>query len=257
MPEPIYSTVTIESVEYEQDNNFSAQGDLIGSLPESAQGPFESGFDFFDDPVFAVGIHAVDPAIGTGDATNLDSLIGLRVLSTGTYTDLEVPIFPVTSFPELTDIGSGQTFPPNPDGETEVRAAIWDRLSPSGPPAPVGPVAPVAVSDPATITALDQNPNLDPTEVQKPVALAMDVDNELDEPIETLRVDEEFVGGETLATLTGSPLPIQPGADGVFDEITVVGEGTDVVVVALDGDGAQLGTSSEEVFSGEINPFFG
>jgi hypothetical protein len=273
MPAPIYSTVTVENVTYEQDNNFAGQGDLLGSLPEPAAGPFETDFDVFDDPVFAVGIHAVDPAIGSGDATNLDSLIGLRVLSTGTYTDLEVPIFPAVGFPELTDIQQGQTFPPNPDGETEVLAAIWTALSPQGLDEsdlpdnaddprqiddPLELVEPVAVSDSATISELDQNPALPATDVPRPVALAMDVDNELDEPIETLRVDEEFVGGETLATLTGDPLPIQPGADGVFEAVAVVDEGTDVTVVAFDGDGNQLGTSDEEVFGGgEINPFFG
>jgi hypothetical protein len=267
MPTPIYSTVTVASVAYEQENGFSGQADLLGSLPRAAA-ELRSGFDPFDDPVFAVGIHAVDPAIGSGDAANLDSLIGLRILEPGTYTDVTVPIFPVTGFPELTDVRAGQTFPPNPNGETEVRAAIWETLSPRGldgddPPddaddAPEDPfdlVDPFAVSAPATIADLDRNPALDPTDVSNPATLTLNVTNRLDEPVAKLRVEQPS-NGETIATLTDAPLPLAPDADGVFEDLGVVQAGTDVTVVALDGDGNEIGAGEGEASAGLPEPVF-
>ena len=270
MPAPIYSTVTVESVTYEQENNFVGQADFLGSIPGAAV-ELSNDFDAFDDPVFAVGIHAVGPAIGSGDATNLDSLIGLKILEPGTYTDVEVPIFPAVVFPELTDIQQGQTFPPNPNGETEVRAAIWEALRPSGldevdqpdnaddvPDDPFDLVDPFAVSAPATISDLDQSPTLEPTDSSTPTAIAMDLDNRLDDPIASIRVDEAF-GGPTLATLTGGPLPIPAGATQVrFEGIAVVGAGTTVEIVALDSDGNTLGTDTGGVSdAGELDPNFG
>jgi hypothetical protein len=270
MPAPIYSTVTVESVEYEQENNFAGQGDTIGSLPPESKS-LSRDFDFFDSSVFAVGIHAVDPAIGSGDATNLDSLIGLKILEPGSYTDVEVPIFPAVVFPELTDIQQGQTFPPNPNGETEVRAAIWEALSPSGldevdqpdnaddvPDDPFDLVDPFAVSAPATISDLDQSPTFEPTDSSTPTAIAMNLDNRLDDPIASIRVDEAF-GGPTLATLTGDPLPIPAGTTQVrFEDIAVVGAGTTVEIVALDSDGNTLDTDTEDVSDGgELDPNFG
>ena len=271
MPEPIYSTVTVESVEYTQENNFAGQGDLIGSLPDPAGPPIDEGedFDFFDSPVFAVGIHAVDPAIGSGDATNLDSLIGLKLLQPGTHTDVTVPIFPVTSFPELTEIQPGQTFPPNPEGGTVVRAAIWEALSLSGldeedqpdnaddvPDDPLDLVEPFAVSQPAAISDLDQNDSIPPTDLPNPTVLRIDADNETGTTIARIEVREEFETGDLIAELTG--LDFGSGTDAVFENVAIVNEGTDLALIAFDGAGNELARSNEDVFGGgEINPYFG
>jgi hypothetical protein len=104
---------------------------------------------------------------------------------------------------------------------------------------------------------LDQNPALDPTGSSTPTAIAMDVDNQLDEPIASVRVDEAF-GGPTLATVTGDSLPIPAGADDVrLEDVAVVSAGTRVDVVALDSDGSTLDTTTEEVGDGELDPDFG
>jgi len=267
MPLPIYSTVTVESVEYTQENNFLGQADIIGSLPRPTVESLSSEFDFYDDSVFAVGIHAVDQAIGSGNARNLDSLIGLKILEPGAYTDVDVPIFPAVAYPELTEIQSGQTFPPNPDGETEVRAAIWETLTPSGPDsddfpdnsddAPENPldlIEPFAVSPPATISALDQNTALSPTDIERPVALAIEVENRSDEPIVELRIEEEY--GGTVATVAGPPLPIAPDATQVLGDIVVVGENADFEIVALDGDGNQIDVDEIRASAGSPRPVF-
>jgi hypothetical protein len=266
MPSPIYSTVTVETVEFTQNNNFAAQGDLIGSLPGPAVESLGPDFDFFDGSVFAVGVHAVEPDIGSGSAGNLDSLIGLKILEPGTYTDVTVPIFPVTSFPDLTDIEPGQIFPPNPDGETEVQAAIWKALGPGGlddPPdnaddAPEDPsdlIEPFAVSQQATISNLDQNLALDPTDVSNPAVLAIDVTNRLEQPIAELRVTDSL-SEETFATLTGAPLPLEPDANEVFNNLAVLQEDTNVTVAAFDGDGNKIGTGDGRVPIGSPEPVF-
>jgi hypothetical protein len=267
MPAPFYSTVTVQNVTYEQENNFAGQGDIIGSLPPESKS-LSQDFDFFDSSVFAVGIHAVDPDIGSGDATNLDSLIGLKILEPGSYTDVEVPIFPVVSFPELTDIRPGQTFPPNPEGDTVVRAAIWEALTPAGvedPPDDVTDpedlldlVQPFAVSQPATISNLDQNPSIPPTDLPTPTVLRIDADNETGVPIERIEVRRGFPSGDLIAELTGDPLPFDSGTDAVFENVAVVDLGTDLTLVAFDGAGNELAESDETVFGGgETNPFFG
>jgi hypothetical protein len=258
MPSPIYSTVTVNTVEFTQDNNFAAQGDLIGSLPGPAVESLSPDLDIFDDPVFAVGIHAIEPDIGSGSAGNLDSLIGLKILEPGTYTDVTVPIFPVTGFPDLTDIEPEQIFPPNPDEETEVQAAIWKALRPGGlddPPDNADLIEPFAVSQQATISNLDQNSALDPTDVSNPAVLAIEVTNRLEQPIAELRVTDG-PSEETFATLTGAPLPLEPDANEVFNNLAVLQEDTNVTVAAFDGDGNKIGTGDGRVPIGSPEPVF-
>lgn len=146
-------------------------------------------------PAFILAIHAIDPPIGfdeelvssgPGDHDAFDSVIGFTIRESGAYDDVEVPVFPIDdALGVRTRIPEGQVFPPNPTGDTEVVAQLWTPIV-EEPPASVTEEEPVEpelpeisptpweflvkilelegepIRDGATVTALDQNPDVDP-----------------------------------------------------------------------------------------------
>ncbi|MEF8781292.1 MAG: hypothetical protein V5A46_11505 [Haloferacaceae archaeon] len=127
MPVPAYSTITVSEVTFDEATD-PVTVDAV--IPDFAR-EVDPG-----DPAFVVGIHAVDPAIGSGGATTLESLIGYKILSPGTHTDVTVPIFPTP----FASPDAGQVFPPAPDGTAEIEGAIWQDFE-SGSPVVSGAVA--------------------------------------------------------------------------------------------------------------------
>lgn len=175
---PIYSTVTVETVDTtdvaEDLNPFpGSPGEL---LPEGVDpnGLVGSGTD-----VFVLAIQALDPPIGGGVGTGssgpgdpdfFDSVIGMTVRSSGQYTDVEVPIYPIDGVSTARNrVPEGGTFPPNPMGDTTVIAQLWTpvslgegKITPFGIGIEILTIDGDPIRDEATITALDQNDTADP-----------------------------------------------------------------------------------------------
>lgn len=152
-PPTPYSTITVSEVSFTGNTGpVEAEG-----VPPFAYGPgLNPNFSTSVD-AFVVGIHAVDPPIGSGDPQSRDSLIGFKILETGEYTDIEVPIFPYRP-----DIGPAQVFPPTPDGTTEIKGTLWHDVG-----LDYGATQGViqidgSVNASANITDLDQNANRKP-----------------------------------------------------------------------------------------------
>jgi hypothetical protein len=150
-PSDPYSTITVSEVSF-TGNTGPVQAEAV---PPFAYGPGLDPDNFSTDvDAFVVGIHAVDPPIGSGDPQSRDSLIGFKILATGEYTDIEVPIFPYRP-----DIRPGQVFPPTPDGTTEIEGTLWHDIG-SDYGATQGVIRiDGSINASADITDLDQNPN--------------------------------------------------------------------------------------------------
>jgi hypothetical protein len=138
-------------------------GDSEGLIAE----PTDGEVPVSSEPAFVIAVHAVNPTVGSpeGDpATAPSTIIGLQVRAEDSYEDIEVPIFPTLQVfgPNLDPDGSilqpGQTFPPNPDGDTEVAVTLWQFVgSELGlQPKPIT-VDGNPIQDSAIVTALDQN----------------------------------------------------------------------------------------------------
>jgi hypothetical protein len=157
-PQP-YSTITVDEVAFTGNTGpVQAEG-----VPAFAYGPgldpenFTTGGSLSPIDAFVVGIHAVDPPVGSGDPQSRDSLIGFKILETGEYTDIEVPIFPYRP-----DIGPAQVFPPTPNGTTTIEGTLWHDVG-----LDYGATQGViqidgSVNASANIMDLDQNPNRGP-----------------------------------------------------------------------------------------------
>jgi len=133
------------------------------AVPPFAYGPgldpenFTTGGSLSPIDAFVVGIHAVDPPVGSGDPQSRDSLIGFKILETGEYTAIEVPIFPYRP-----DIRTAQVFPPTPNGTTRIEGTLWHDIG-----LDYGATQGVIqidgnVNASANIMDLDQNPNRSP-----------------------------------------------------------------------------------------------
>jgi len=176
---PGYATLTIESVEVQ--NGFAPNLDFTGTFAVRVP----DGVEFaFDDParvvppslvgleldelqekeVFYITIHSVDSGaagVGSGQLGDGSSLVGFKILETGSYTDVTVPIYPVGFRTDVKFLdGENQQFPPDGgDGSPTVQAAAYNELSFGD----VSPLSPVAASEPVTVTnGLDQNPDREP-----------------------------------------------------------------------------------------------
>lgn len=148
-----YSTITVSEVTF-TGNTGPVQAESVP--PFAFHSSLTPGFST-EEPAFVVGIHAVDPPIGSGDPQSLDSLIGLKILPTGEFQDIEVPIFLYRP-----DIRPGQVFPPTPNGTTTIEGTLWHDIG-----LDYGATQGVIQIDgemdvQANITDLDQNPNRDP-----------------------------------------------------------------------------------------------
>lgn len=123
---PAYSTITVDEVTFEQDTD---PIDLDSPYGEFIVPDFAREVDLAE-PAFVVGIHAVNPAIGSEEgAMDLESLIGYKILGPGTHTDVEVAIFPTP----FTNLEAGQVFPPAPDSEAEIVGAVWENFGVESP----------------------------------------------------------------------------------------------------------------------------
>jgi hypothetical protein len=150
---PIFSTVTVAEVSFTGETG-PVQAEAI---PSFAYGPgldpdnFSTGGENPTD-AFVVALHAVDPPKGSGNPEQQDSIIGFKILETGEYEDIEVPVFPY----ELLE----GVFPPNPTGDTTIVGTLWHDIG-----VDYGATQGVITSgEEATITGLDQNDDLDPIE---------------------------------------------------------------------------------------------
>jgi len=153
-PSDPYSTITVDEVAFTGDTG-PVQAEAV---PPFAYGPgLDPSNSSTSVDAFVVGIHAVDPPIGSGDPQSRDSLIGFKILATGEYTDIEVPIFPYRP-----DIRPGQVFPPTPDGTTEIMGTLWHDVG--GDYGATQGVIQIDgdISTSADIMDLDQNPSRNP-----------------------------------------------------------------------------------------------
>ncbi|WP_254838364.1 hypothetical protein [Natronomonas marina] len=173
----LYSTVTIERAEYTDDDLRRLPAPAVSTDPSESLVPVPPLVDpehlhGSDTPAFVVAIHAVDPPVGSGSPDDFSSVIGFRIREKGTYTEeFEVPIFPFTllngNVKRPNDRAPpGGTYPPNPDGDTEVVARLWGVTAEPIPDSgeftrAFGPLSDDP-GDSARITSLDRNPSLLP-----------------------------------------------------------------------------------------------
>jgi len=141
---PGYARLTVDSVNVQ--DGFGASADLTGT--------FAAGFEEVPvispsvsselggggTEVFVIGIHSVDPGtagIGSSLVGKIDSLIGIKILETGSYSNVEVPIYPINDatvvrvFEENDDrVAESQQFPPIGTGlgGPDIQAAIYTEL---------------------------------------------------------------------------------------------------------------------------------
>jgi hypothetical protein len=144
MPEyPAFSTVnvsTVDSSTVDQDlDPFPGDGSFIPSFADP------DGLVGSETDALILAIHAIDPGIGfpdgeeefgvggPGNPNFFDSVIGFTILEPGEHTDVSVPIFAFDGVESaIGRIPDDGTYPPNPDGETEVVAQLWTPLIPEG-----------------------------------------------------------------------------------------------------------------------------
>jgi len=174
---PGYSTLTVESVNIQ--SGFTPNLDFTGSFLVRDEESNEIAFapparvvpqslvdadNLEQKEVFYITIHSVDSGaagVGSGQLGDGSSLIGFKILETGSYTDVTVPIYPVGFSTDVRALdGEDQQFPPDGgDGSPTVQAAAYDTSSFGSPL----PSSPVATSEPVTVdNGLDQNPERDP-----------------------------------------------------------------------------------------------
>lgn len=183
---PGYATITIPSVSSPEGFRPEA-GELqsvgvfdIENFPEQEfeRAPVipptfidDSSDDNITDPVpeaFLIGIHSVDSGqagVGSGNVGDDGSLIGLKVLETGTHTDVLVPIYPIQGTTNVRRIDVSdekvQQFPPaGGENGPKIQAAIYTSWFVNEPTEPFDFLPePVATSSVVTVTnGLDQNP---------------------------------------------------------------------------------------------------
>lgn len=194
---PVYSTVTVEQVDATgvaddlaplvptppDDTAPSDGSDLtVADEPPVPEFPFPGLVDPYSllgtgTPVFLLVIHAIDPPIGggvgagsdgPGDPDYLDSALGFTIRASGEYENVSVPIFPIDGPVTARDrVPEGGTFPPNPDGDTDVVPQLWTfttdgKITPFGPDIEILETDAGPIRDSAAVTALDQKPGLPP-----------------------------------------------------------------------------------------------
>jgi len=140
LPElPVFSTVTVSTVDSstvdQELNPVPGDGSFIPPFADP------DGLVGSETDALILAIHAIDPGIGFPDGEEgfgvggpgnpdfFDSAIGFTILEPGEYTDVSVPIFPFdgveTARTRIPDDPDGRTYPPNPNGDTEVVAQLW------------------------------------------------------------------------------------------------------------------------------------
>lgn len=176
-----YSTVRIEELVF--DEPLEPLPPIPGFLPEDADPddllPRNTNGEG-GEPGFIVALHAVDPQLGAGESDFASSYIGFTVRSPGTYETgpeeefaIEVPVFDegraafrtgVRQPPEGgSDVPEAEAnlYPPAPRGDTEVVAKLWGVPEGEEVPQPLMRDG-EQIRGEATITALDQNPEVPP-----------------------------------------------------------------------------------------------
>jgi hypothetical protein len=176
---PVYSTVTVENVD-----SSDVAGDL-NPFPDVTSELFPAGVDpnglvGSGTGVFILTMQALNPPIGGGVGTGssgpgdpdfFDSVIGMTIRSSGQYSNVEVPIYPIDGVETAASrVPTGGTFPPNPDGETSVIAQLWTpvplaegvKITPFPTGVEILTIDGTPIRDDATITALDQNDAVEP-----------------------------------------------------------------------------------------------
>ena len=247
---PGYATLEIASVTVQ--TGFDPTADLIGSFRvlDAGDPAFDPGSRAIDSSVgnppysddleaFAIGIHSVDPGsagVGSGEVGDVSSLIGLKILATGSYTNVVVPVYPIADTSDvriLSDADSGegdpndgeiaagtfQSFPPAGEADgPSVQAAVYDEAFSTG-----GLPEPVATSSVVTVTNdLKQNTNrneLIPVR-RDGGAVLIEREDPADGPLEGRVVDTDT--GEPLSwaivedTSTEEPTLIETDDEGFF-----------------------------------------
>lgn len=224
MAPPAYASIEIAEVSYNTDSPALQTEDGADAIFDES---IADGLDPATDASFVLGVHATDPPVGSGGLA-VDSLIGYALLSAGTSEDPVVPIVPVGG----TTLDPGQVFPPNPDGPTasgsgtQVRLAVWDRITVRADGTVVTDGTPVTSVE-ATITGgLDQTPaGPEPTPNDRTVPLVYDPVAERFRPVEP---EDDAIDGRIQSAETSEPLSwavVQADVD----------DGTEFPVVETDG----------------------
>lgn len=136
-----YARLTVDSVNVQ--DGFGASADLTGTFAAGFEevpviSPSVSS-ELGGTEVFVIGIHSVDPGtagIGSSLVGKIDSLIGIKILETGSYSNVEVPIYPISDttvvrFKEDSDgVTESQQFPPTGSGlgSPKIQAAIYTEV---------------------------------------------------------------------------------------------------------------------------------
>lgn len=131
---------TVDSSTVDQDlDPFPGAGSFIPPFADP------DGLVGSEQDAIILAIHAIEPGIGfpggeeefgvggPGNPNFFDSVIGFTILEPGEHTDVSVPIFPFDGVESaIGRIPNNGTYPPNPDGATEVVAQLWTPLIPEG-----------------------------------------------------------------------------------------------------------------------------
>lgn len=124
---------TVDSSTVDQDlDPFPGAGSFIPPFADP------DGLVGSEQDAIILAIHAIEPGIGfpggeeefgvggPGNPDFFDSAIGFTILEPGEHTDVSVPIFPFDGVESaIGRIPNNGTYPPNPDGVTEVVAQLW------------------------------------------------------------------------------------------------------------------------------------
>jgi hypothetical protein len=253
---PGYSRITIGSVSFD-GSGFELTLDEVSDYNVSfsdvpvTPGSVRNDLDDGSVEVFVIGIHSVDdgPAgVGSGEVGDPSSLIGLKVLETGTSTGVSIPIFPVKN---RTDVrlppGDGddpatppQVFPPT--GDSQIQAALYTSDIFQNPMPD-----PVATTDVVTVTnGLDQNDGrgpLKPTQdgaLEESQLVTVELTNSGDEPVEIFALR---VGDTTVIENPGGPddgFPIPPDETVPFPDVPVAAGKTEVEITVVKVGGGGL-----------------
>lgn len=193
---PVFSTVNVSAIDASNvEQALAPVPDVEGLIPPYADPDRIVGRE---TDALILAIHAIDPGIGfpngnegagiggPGNPNFFDSVIGFTVLEPGAHTDISVPIFAFDGAETARGrIPEGETYPPNPNGETEVVAQLWtpmpleevDEGGADGATSDVTTQRAITpypflvqyltvdgepVRDSATVSGLDQNPDQDP-----------------------------------------------------------------------------------------------
>jgi hypothetical protein len=270
---PVYSTVTVERVEYQDENDELVSPPIADGLeipdPLDPEGAVADG-----DPALLVAVHApeiapddpddfdeigdpVEPMAGSTEDTALveaeddgapsrETIIGGVYLPPGVYDDIEVPILPPAAG-EIVFLD--EVFPPNPNGDTDVVVQAWGlTAADSGDDILQQPLSldGEPLRDSATVSDLDRNPDRAPIgdglNPEVSAVFPFGTEDEQLRPPGVVLSRGEFGSGSALSfngetdTLSTAPTPVKDAAaqiENINDGITAPTSSDEYFILGL------------------------